>query len=87
MRRSTLAATTFPGRLEVDAFLFAVAARPADIVRPVVHTYQFNQVAAGLVTELASVQGALFGSYMVVFHSFSHNFFGSLYKADFSLSE
>ena len=38
-----------PVRLDVDALLFAVAARPADVVRPVVRAYKLNQVAAGMV--------------------------------------
>ncbi len=81
MRASTLTATAFPSRLQVDAFLFAVAAMPADVVRLIISAYEFNQVAAGLVAALARVQGALFRQ--PVSCSFSHKFRGAKSKSLF----
>jgi predicted ATPase len=75
MRASRLAAAPFPAGLDVDALLFAVLARPADVVRPVVHPYELNQVAAGLVAALARVHGALFRPSEVAYGSFSHKSF------------
>lgn len=72
---SRLAASAFPSGLEVDAFLFAVSARPADVMLPVVCAYEFNQVTAGLVTHLAGVQGALLRADYVFTSSFSHKFY------------
>src|SRR4051794_23815598 len=79
---STLAATAFPQRLEVDVLLFTVAARPADVASMVVvHAYEFNQVTARLIANLAGVQCALFRADPVFSRSFSHKFSRSQYKA------
>jgi hypothetical protein len=41
----------------------------------VVHAYEFNEVAAGLVANLARVQGALFRSNQFFLVSIGHKFF------------
>ncbi len=76
MRRlgfSRRAATPFPVGLDVDTFLFAVAARPADVMRLIVRAYEFNQVMAGLVAALAHMHGALFRPRKVAYGFFSHS--------------